>query len=109
MREGWHVRTNLRAGLADIVGMVREDYYDVVGLSASGEALLDNLQLAIVSIRTESLNPDVKILVGGVLFALRPELAKELKVDGCATDPRIAVDLARAWIAPGSSNRALLS
>jgi MerR family transcriptional regulator, light-induced transcriptional regulator len=109
IREGWEVRTNLRASLDETLALVGEEKYDFVGISASGEALLPNLCAAIVAIRKFSRNRDIKVLVGGVLFALEPRLAKLVAADGCAIDPRDAIGLAQLWAGRHQGAQARLS
>lgn len=109
LRDGWSVRCSLRATLHETLAMIAEDHFDFIGFSASGEALINSLKLAISGVRDKSMNPNVKILVGGVLFAVKPELADELGVDGCVSDPRTAVSLARSWSAAGSTEGTMLS
>lgn len=47
LRDGWEVRSNLRASHAEMVQLVSEDDYDFIGFSLSGERLLAPLVSAI--------------------------------------------------------------
>ena len=88
MRDGWDVTSNLRASVDDAIQMVSLFSYDVIGLSVSRERLLDPLHSIITFIRHHSLNRSVRIIVGGVVFNDKPELANLIDSDAVLTDIR---------------------
>jgi MerR family transcriptional regulator, light-induced transcriptional regulator len=97
LREGWSVINHPVEKLKDLRKVLRTQHFDVAGLSLSGETLIDNLTSAIRLIRAESLNPDIKVIVGGQIFTERPELLKQSGADATAADAPSAVRLANAW------------
>ncbi len=104
LRDGWEVRSNLRAELADIQQLVSDEAYDFVGFSLSGERLLPALQSAIREVRKSSLKRGVRVMVGGVLFAERPELVRECGADAAVLDAEQAVAVANEWYTPAHVN-----
>ena len=92
-RAGWHCWTGTPATMRDLNRMVRDEHFDVIGLSVSAERNLGRLTERIDRIRDFSVNPDVKILLGGFLFNDQPELALEHGADGFAKDGRDAVQV----------------
>ena len=100
---GWRVGRSsagrLRAALA-------RNGYDAVGFSLSCERFADPLARAIVQARAASRNPNVKILVGGAIFAGNPELTKKLGADFAAADADAALRLARSLSGGAEGRRA---
>lgn len=98
LRESWQV-TNFSAGNATEIGrMVSKESFDVIGLSLSGETLIDSLHSAIKTVRSKSKNRFVKILVGGHIFVERPELLKSVGADAYAPDATSTVTLVNGWV-----------
>jgi methanogenic corrinoid protein MtbC1 len=97
MRDGWSVTSNLRASFDDIVQMVGDGFYDVVGLSMSRERLLVPLQSVIKLIRHHSQNHYVRILVGGAIFAENQDLSRHIDSDAVLADARQAVEIVSAF------------
>ena len=90
-RAGWHVAGGpVSAGL-DPAELVRESHYDVAGFSIGSEALLSGLGKTIRRVRQVSCNRDIRIMVGGPLFMVRPELVARVGADTAATDAAGAV------------------
>jgi methanogenic corrinoid protein MtbC1 len=92
---GWQVRQEHGMSDAVVVQAVRRDWFDVVGLSASCEDRLDALAGTIRKVRRGSRNRAVRFLVGGNVFACRPELAALVGADATAFDGRQAVHQAQ--------------
>jgi methanogenic corrinoid protein MtbC1 len=78
-----------------LLAAVEKDWFQVVGLSVGTEDHVESLADTIRHIRAASANRDVKILVGGPLLALSPNLYKEVGADAAAADAPSAVELAR--------------
>ena len=83
---GWDVCGGPPASAAEIAGLVASRPFDVVGLSASRAGLADQLSAIIRSIRRQSCNPGVVVLVGGGAFFEAPRLAKAVGADATGTD-----------------------
>lgn len=92
-RDGWDV-VMARAGTGlEPVQCVRSEVFDAVGLSVGSQLNLPWLRERIVRIRRESCNPSIVVMVGGPLFADRPERALE-----CGADLSASADEAPAQV-----------
>jgi methanogenic corrinoid protein MtbC1 len=96
MRDGWEVTSNLRASVDDIIQMVSDSPYQVIGLSISGERLLEPLHSIIKLIRHHSLNRSIQIIVGGAVFRDKLELATLIDSDSISSDARDVLDTVNA-------------
>lgn len=93
-RSGWLVWSATPASRLDLVSLVRREWFDVVGLSASCDILFDQVASTIQALRRASLNRHVGILVGGRLFLEHPDYVARVGADASAQDGREAVLLA---------------
>lgn len=75
-----------------------EEWFDIVGLSASCEASLDLLKTILPRLRQASLNKAIKIMVGGKAFDGFPERVALVGADAGAIDGREAVVQAHALL-----------
>lgn len=85
-RAGWLVEVEIGASRPGLIQRLGSEWFDVVGLSASGETALPTIAALITALRTQSLNRSVQVVMGGFLFNDRPELARELGADCGARD-----------------------
>ena len=92
---GWSVQTQFDASLAQIGSAVRKDWFSVAGLTLGSGANAPNLKLSIDVIRKQSLNQDIRILVGGPAFGEDPGLADHVGADATARDAPTAVLVAQ--------------
>lgn len=99
IRNGWSVTCNFRASHADILDAVAAKSYNFVGFSISCERLLPALRSAIRGLRSASRNPELRIMVGGVLFTDLSAEADSCGADAVAIDADDAVAKANAWFA----------
>ncbi|MDH4392448.1 MAG: cobalamin-dependent protein [Aquabacterium sp.] len=93
-RAGWEVvgvMDPLAAGFED---RIKEEWFDLVGISAGSTARLDGILSCIAKVRRLSHNRAVAVMVGGPLFVTHPELVEQLGADGVATDGQQAPALA---------------
>jgi MerR family transcriptional regulator, light-induced transcriptional regulator len=97
MRDSWTVANRPVKDLGELGDVLRIEHFDVVGLSLSGETLLDTLLSCIDVIRSESKNRRVHIIVGGQLFSERPELIKTCGADAYAADAPSTVRVVNGW------------
>jgi len=97
LRDGWDVDCRLQASLNDILYIVRDEAYDFIGFSLSGERLLEPLASAIRLTRLNSRNRAIRIMVGGVYFADHPEASRQIDADAVTLDARAAVMKANEW------------
>ncbi len=102
MRDGFRVMVGAPWSESDLLAQVRNEWFDVIGFSAGCESRLSSLKREIVRIREASMNPSVKILVGGQVFSLEHELVKRVGADGWARDARDAPDVIRDLMGTGA-------
>jgi len=94
---GWDVATSYLAQDRSPLTLVKEQWFDVVGLSLGGITRAADFGRLVVDIRRVSLNRQVSIIAGGPMFILHPELASQHAVDAVITEasraPAIAEQL----------------
>lgn len=97
LRESWSVTNHPVEHANELASLVSSEHYDVIGLSLSGETLIDSFLTSMVSIRKNSRNPNVKIIVGGHIFAERPELLEQSGADAFGADAPSSVAILNGW------------
>jgi len=90
-RAGWDVCDEPQPTVADLRNTVRREWFDIVGISISCDAHLEDVAVAIHTIRQASRNPGVGIMVGGRALHERPELAALVGADATAANAPQAV------------------
>ncbi len=90
-RTAWDVANASSIPIKDVASMVRKNWVDVVGISKSGDALLDDLASDITSLRRASRNKNLTVLVGGPMFNAHPELVVRVGADATGVDAKQAV------------------
>jgi MerR family transcriptional regulator, light-induced transcriptional regulator len=98
-RAGWEVSGWPQSAENDLVEIVRSNYFDLVGLSASCDIHLPMLEQQIKAVRRTSRNRSVVIMVGGRVFIDEPKLVKAVGADMTGANGREAVTAADAAIA----------
>lgn len=96
--QGWetsHVGANVPVD--DLVGFVANTHPDVLALSATMPGHLLMVREVIDLLREDERCADVRVLVGGRAFALKPEVASDIGADGWAKGPAEAIELTRSW------------
>lgn len=91
-RAGWHVQSEFLPSKPILIEHVRTEWFDLVGLSASGEVSAAGVAAVVKAVRAASLNPSVKVMLGGNLFVSDPDLAVSLGADFGARDAAEAVN-----------------
>lgn len=84
-RAGWDVSCEPGASSADLAGIVRSGWFDLVGLSLGCDARLAALRSTIRAVRRASHNRRIGVMVGGAAFVRRPQLVEEVGADVMAT------------------------
>ena len=97
-RAGWNAWSGPVESSADLRGLVRREWVEVIGFSLACDEKLDAVRAEIRSVRRASMNPGLAVLVGGPGFTTNPRLAAEVGADGTATDGRQAVLQAQALV-----------
>ncbi len=98
-REGWDVWGNSFPAELDVATLVKAEWFDVVGFSLAGEVKLDALKPCIDALRRASLNPQIKVLLGGPLLLAQPQLVEQVGADAMALDARHAIKVATELVA----------
>ena len=93
--DGWDVCLPSGDSAQAIIGQARRIACDVVGFSLGSLVGLDALRSLIGKVRSASMNPAVKVMVGGPVFVEDAARAAPLGVDACARDAKEAVRIAR--------------
>jgi MerR family transcriptional regulator, light-induced transcriptional regulator len=90
-RAGWDVWVPLGSSQSDLLQLVSQERFDVVGLSVSGQGLLDRIASGIQEIRKASANPAILVMVGGRFFNANPECVAHVGADVTDVDGSQAV------------------
>lgn len=90
-RSGWRTWTEMSGAQTEVIGAVQAHHFDIFGMTVSSDAYLDQISPLIMSVRRVSRNRDINVMVGGLLFVEKPELAAKVGADGTAADAREAV------------------
>ncbi|WP_237213429.1 cobalamin B12-binding domain-containing protein [Falsiroseomonas oryziterrae] len=98
-RQGWDVCSGTGASGRELVATTRKQWFSMIGFSLSSESRLDTLAQLIREIRRASRNPHLGVMVGGGVFAERPELAALVGADATAADGQQAVLKAETLLA----------
>ena len=94
-RAGWRVAGGPKSSGIDAAGLVRRNWFDVVGFSVGSERMFDSLAKTIRQVKRASRNRRVGVMAGGPVFQQRPELAALAGADASAADAPAAVQIAR--------------
>jgi methanogenic corrinoid protein MtbC1 len=93
-RAGWDVWHEFPAADSDILEVLRQNWFAVVGLTVGIDTRLDDVTAIIAAIRRFSRNREVGVLVGGPLLVSKPEIASLVGADATAADGQEAVERA---------------
>jgi len=88
---GWRVATDGPESPEALKALVRAEFFDIVGFSIGAERHVEALAAAVHTLRKHSRNPGVRVLVGGPLLLVRPEVAAQVGADATALDARQAI------------------
>ncbi|MEL7428662.1 MAG: cobalamin B12-binding domain-containing protein [Pseudomonadota bacterium] len=91
---GWTVETALKADEQDVLKLVGQTAFDLVGLSVSRDVDLLKAKSLIGRIRRKSRNENVKALVGGSLISGNKDLVRRLGADATADNALHALEVA---------------
>lgn len=95
----WNVSAGFMSEDASPTRLVKDQWFDVVGLSLGSTSLLPALLSSLQDLRKASVNPQIFIILGGPIFALHPEYAAQLPVDAVVTDGSAAPAMAAQLLA----------
>jgi methanogenic corrinoid protein MtbC1 len=89
-RAGWDVWSGPHQSRSELLRLVHDEWFSIVGLSVSGEARLDSVATGIRMIRKASRNRNLGVMVGGPVFLEHPEYVALVGADATATNGRQA-------------------
>lgn len=97
-RARWDVWDAPGATERDIIGLAEREWFTLVGVSISTAEQFDALAALVRQLRRVSLNPDLRVMVGGRPFEEHPEWAALVGADATARDGRDAVAKAQGLL-----------
>ncbi len=97
-RAGWATASEPGASEADLVAIVAQRWFELVGLTVASAENIEALPRVINALRTNSRNPRLGVMVGGRVFVEHPEWAAECGADATAADGRQAVLVAESLV-----------
>ena len=97
-KAGWRIWGELAATEEDIVSMAANEWFDIVGLSASVREQFPQLKELIKSIKAKSKNPNVGVIIGSPVFNQFPELIEDLGADMVGMDAADALEKASFYV-----------
>ena len=92
---GWDVHSEAGSTPASVAAAVHSEWFAIAGITLSCELRLDVLADMIKTIREQSCNKSIGIMVGGPVFIKSPELAMRVGADAAAVNAPTAVILAQ--------------
>ncbi len=106
-RQGWETRCITNLTEHELMTLVNERWFEIIGLTVSCDHHIDELSRFIRALRQSSRNPHAGIMVGGPLFVNNPALAEIIGADGTASDARLAVECAEKIVSGVASSAAV--
>ena len=97
-RAGWRIWGELAATEDEIIRMATNDWFDIIGLSASVREQFPQLKELIKKIRAKSKNAHVGIIIGSPVFNQFPELVDDLGADMIGIDAADALEKATFYV-----------
>lgn len=97
-RAGWRSEVLLEPQRRELLKIIGENAYDLVGLTVSCDCLSAELKDIITAIRSVSKSPSTKVIIGGRMVNAHPELVEQCGADGTAADAISALTLAETLV-----------
>jgi methanogenic corrinoid protein MtbC1 len=95
----WDVVFDPYAERRNLVDQVHSEWFAVAGLALAADGFIDEAAETVAAVREASLNPRLRIVMGGPAFERWEGLGKRIGVDAVASDGRAAVQIANRWAA----------
>ncbi|MCJ2034271.1 B12-binding domain-containing protein [Methylobacterium sp. J-068] len=95
---GWDVTCTASEPSHDTLARVRNDWFDVVGLSLACDVLMSRMTETVAALRRDSRNPALRVMVGGPAFTANPEGCRQVGADAAASDARQALCIAESLL-----------
>ncbi len=96
--DGWCVRSAPAVSRSQMLRLVKDEWFDVIGLSVSTERSLKGLPAWVRAVRAGSCNQRSFVMLGGYAVICHPERARFLGADRVAEDAGEAVRLANKFM-----------
>ena len=93
-RAGWEVWGWPGVSEHNLLQLVKNEWFHIVGISMYAEIHTDALISTINAIRRASRNPSISVMVGGYAFTENPDLISTVGADGFAADANGALEKA---------------
>jgi len=97
-KAGWRIWGELAASEEEIVSMAANEWFDIVGLSASVREQFPQLKELIQRIKAKSKNPNVGVIIGSPVFNQFPELVDDIGADMVGMDAADALEKASYYV-----------
>jgi methanogenic corrinoid protein MtbC1 len=98
-KAGWQVVLEVSPSSAELCHAVKNEWFDLVGLSVALDTQLSALPALIGQLKAASHNPAMPVLLGGPVFTLSMQQAERFGAAAICLDAREAVDTAIALVA----------
>jgi MerR family transcriptional regulator, light-induced transcriptional regulator len=93
-RAGWETDALIEPTRSELTAKFAKQHYDLIGLTISCDCSTGALGSLISTIKAVSVNPQIRIMIGGRVVNEQPMLVVECGADATATDACAAVELA---------------
>jgi methanogenic corrinoid protein MtbC1 len=102
---GWCVRSAPAVSRSQLLRLVKDEWFDVVGLSVSTERFLKGLPACVRAVRSASRNKRTLLMLGGYAINCHPERSRFLGADCVAETAGKAVQLANNFMETAVTER----
>lgn len=89
-RAGWNICTGPFSSHQELISLVHNHWFDIVGFSVSSDRRLAELKQDIHDIRRDSRNRNVGIVIGGPMVIAQPDLVTTMGADMISADATTA-------------------
>ncbi|MGV3512840.1 MAG: cobalamin B12-binding domain-containing protein [Novosphingobium sp.] len=97
-RAGWQTEALIDPKRKELLQIIAERQFDVIGLTVSCDCTNGHLADLISAIRSVSKAPRVRVFIGGRMVNANPGIVAEVGADGTAPDARSALALAEKLV-----------
>jgi MerR family transcriptional regulator, light-induced transcriptional regulator len=97
-RAGWQTEALIEPKRKELLQIIAERHFDVIGLTVSCDCTNASLSDLICAIRSVSRAPGIQVFIGGRMVNANPGIVDEVGADGTAPDARSALVLAEKLI-----------
>ncbi|MDE8348911.1 MAG: cobalamin-dependent protein [Acidocella sp.] len=95
---GWMVRSGSALSRKKIMNFVKDEWFDVIGISVMADRALEGLPACIRAVRQASCNPHLFVLIGGRAIMNHTERTRFLGADATALDAHQALEEANILV-----------